>query len=249
MPIWLISSIFKPFNTLNIFVIYDLYNFSIAILSPILIFLIMSIYSINSSNIINLEFSSEHLVELFWSLLPIFILIGIGFSSLYKIYSLDNYLNYLSYETPFSEWNKFIIKVLASQWEWTYEKNWSIPIDENWHYFGYSFLKVFPQFKTYNFSYSLLDSSEPLLIHVKNLKYFGDFFQIRIVEIIFSSSDVIHSWFVPKLGIKIDCVPGQINSSTILFKKVSHVTYGGCAEVCGAFHSIIPIKVAVLINY
>merc|ERR1712212_1364358 len=105
------------------------------------------------------------------------------------------------------------------------------------------FLKVFHQVKTQNFSHSLLDSSRPLYIEFSNICIKDKYAKSRIVSITFTSSDVIHSWFVPKLGIKIDCVPGQINSTTIISTKITHVTYGGCAEVCGAFHSIIPIKV------
>ena len=57
-----------------------------------------------------------------------------------------------------------------------------------------------------------------------------------------SSADVLHSWAVPSLGIKIDACPGRLNQvSLFLIRK--GVFYGQCSEICGVNHGFIPIVV------
>jgi cytochrome c oxidase subunit 2 len=55
-----------------------------------------------------------------------------------------------------------------------------------------------------------------------------------------TSADVLHSWTVPSLGIKVDACPGRLNylSTVSLY---SGVFYGQCREICGSNHSFIPV--------
>lgn len=62
------------------------------------------------------------------------------------------------------------------------------------------------------------------------------------ITIITNSYDVIHSWFVPGLGLKLDCVPGRSTHHTIYIEHQGYY-YGQCAEVCGRRHHHMPIKV------
>ena len=55
-------------------------------------------------------------------------------------------------------------------------------------------------------------------------------------------ADVIHSWAVPSLGIKIDAVPGRLNQTSILAERAG-TFYGQCSEICGVCHVVIPIAV------
>jgi len=55
-----------------------------------------------------------------------------------------------------------------------------------------------------------------------------------------TSADVLHSWTVPVLGIKVDACPGRLNYLST-FTSYSGVYYGQCREICGSNHSIIPI--------
>ena len=57
-----------------------------------------------------------------------------------------------------------------------------------------------------------------------------------------TSVDVLHRWTVPGLGIKIDAVPGRLNTNEITALN-SGVFYGQCSEICGVNHSFIPIRV------
>lgn len=64
-------------------------------------------------------------------------------------------------------------------------------------------------------------------------------------RVVVSSNDVIHSWAVPSLGIKIDAVPGRLN--TCLVTPVRRGTYyGQCSEICGVNHGFMPITVRVM---
>lgn len=62
------------------------------------------------------------------------------------------------------------------------------------------------------------------------------------IRLIVTSADVLHSWAVPSLGIKIDACPGRLNQvSTKIFRRC--ILYGQCSEICGINHAFMPIKV------
>lgn len=65
------------------------------------------------------------------------------------------------------------------------------------------------------------------------------------VRVIVSSADVIHSWTIPSLGVKIDCIPGRINQRCFSFNRCG-IFFGQCSEICGINHSFMPIRVEVL---
>jgi cytochrome c oxidase subunit 2 len=54
--------------------------------------------------------------------------------------------------------------------------------------------------------------------------------------------DVLHSWTIPTLGIKIDATPGRINQTNFFINR-NGLYYGQCSEICGANHSFIPILI------
>lgn len=65
------------------------------------------------------------------------------------------------------------------------------------------------------------------------------------VTIISNSYDVVHSWWIPGLGIKIDCVPGRSTHHTFFVDNVGFY-YGQCAEICGRYHHHMPIRICAL---
>jgi len=62
------------------------------------------------------------------------------------------------------------------------------------------------------------------------------------VRLMVTSADVIHSFAVPSLGIKVDAIPGRLNQSD-LFMKRPGLFYGQCSEICGSNHSFMPIAI------
>ena len=65
------------------------------------------------------------------------------------------------------------------------------------------------------------------------------------ITLITNSYDVVHSWFVPGLGLKIDCVPGRSTHHSLYIDNVGFY-YGQCAEICGRYHHHMPIRVCAL---
>lgn len=67
----------------------------------------------------------------------------------------------------------------------------------------------------------------------------------KVVRVLVTGADVIHSFSVPSFGIKIDAVPGRLNETW--FKAEREGTYyGQCSQLCGRDHAFMPIAVHVL---
>nr|YP_005267064.1 cytochrome c oxidase subunit II [Paratapes undulatus]AEH99641.1 cytochrome c oxidase subunit II [Paratapes undulatus] len=103
--------------------------------------------------------------------------------------------------------------------------------------------------------YSSLLVEESDLVDSTNSKYGGfrkaevtiPCFMCRGVknEVLVSTADVMHSWGVPGLGVKVDAIPGRVNSLYVT-PEVCGLFYGFCYELCGSGHSSMPINVVVL---
>lgn len=154
----------------------------------------------------------SHFLETVWTVIPIFILLIIAFPSLYLLYLIEDI------SKP-----SLTVKVVGHQWYWEYQYS------NSW--FNYSFD-----------SYIVYENIEIPLFY--NLDVDNRLVLPTISRILFlvTSADVIHSWTVPTLGIKVDAIPGRLNylTSRTLY---SGVYYGQCSEICGSNHSFIPIVV------
>jgi heme/copper-type cytochrome/quinol oxidase subunit 2 len=62
------------------------------------------------------------------------------------------------------------------------------------------------------------------------------------IRVIITAADVIHSWCVPSLGVKLDAIPGRLNQTGFLANREG-IFYGQCSEICGANHAFMPIVV------
>jgi NADH:ubiquinone oxidoreductase subunit 5 (subunit L)/multisubunit Na+/H+ antiporter MnhA subunit/heme/copper-type cytochrome/quinol oxidase subunit 2 len=65
------------------------------------------------------------------------------------------------------------------------------------------------------------------------------------LTVITNSYDVVHSWFIPGLGLKMDCVPGRSTHHTFYIDNIGFY-YGQCAEICGRYHHHMPIRLCAL---
>lgn len=113
------------------------------------------------------------------------------------------------------------VKVIGHQWYWRYE---------------YSDFKdiIFDSFIINNISKSrfrLLDVDNNIILPINN--------QIRLL---INSSDVIHSFAIPSIGVKVDAVPGRINQIPLYIKRPG-LYFGQCSEICGVNHRFIPIVI------
>jgi heme/copper-type cytochrome/quinol oxidase subunit 2 len=120
------------------------------------------------------------------------------------------------------------IKAIGNQWYWTYDYS------DN-----YSELDNRIVFDSYMLQENDLDIGHFRLLEVDNRVIVPTNIHIRLM---ITSSDVLHSWAVPSLGIKLDACPGRINQ-TSMFLKREGVFYGQCSEICGINHGFMPIVV------
>lgn len=128
-------------------------------------------------------------------------------------------LLYLIEEYDFPE---LTIRVLGYQWYWSYEYR-----DIGFSSFDSYILKGDELFR-------LLNVDRCLIIPLK-----------RDIRMIVSRTDVIHSWTIPSLGVKVDAIPGRLNQLSYIFNRVG-MFVGQCSEICGANHRFIPIIIRVL---
>lgn len=73
------------------------------------------------------------------------------------------------------------------------------------------------------------------------------------IKFIITSSDVLHSFALPSLGLKIDAVPGRLSQQIITFDRPG-IYWGQCSELCGPYHGFMPIvfeisTIKVFINF
>nr|AAR04867.1 cytochrome oxidase subunit 2 [Paratomella rubra] len=210
-------------------------------LFPILILILCLILYImvksNTKVFFNLFFSSGRLIEYIWTIIPMFILLTVGIPSLYILFLSDEVVLY-----PILS-----VKILGHQWFWSYE---------------YMFSKSFFFTKDNNI---MLNKEIPMMkdnvpgLEIDSYMIFGNEDKVRLlsstsslvlpvgdmVRLMVSSSDVLHCFTVPSLGLKIDAIPGRVNQ--VVFSSLSEgVFFGQCSELCGAQHSFMPIEVAMV---
>lgn len=65
-------------------------------------------------------------------------------------------------------------------------------------------------------------------------------------HLIVTSSDVIHSFALPELNVKVDAIPGRVNQCVFYRDKLG-ITVGYCSELCGAGHAYMPIVLETVV--
>jgi cytochrome c oxidase subunit 2 len=159
--------------------------------------------------------SHNTVIELLWTVIPVLILVLIAIPSFKLMYYMDRV-------PP----DAMTIRVTGHQWYWTYtypdEKNLSF--DSN----------IIPTADLKPGQTRLLDVNNPLVVPVNT--------NIRVLV---TSTDVIHSWFIPSFGVQEYAVIGRLNHSWFNVERPG-AYYGECNQICGLNHSFMPIKVVAV---
>lgn len=150
------------------------------------------------------------LIELIWTITPAFVLIAIAFPSFKLLYLMDEVID-----------PAMTIKALGHQWYWSYE--YSDFVNED----GESI-----EFDSYLVPTDDLEEGQLRLLEVDNRVVVPVGTHIRFIV---TGADVIHSFAVPSLGLKIDAIPGRLNQTSVLVEREG-VYYGQCSEICGVHH-------------
>lgn len=157
------------------------------------------------------------LIELIWTVSPALILVAIAFPSFKLLYLMDEVID-----------PAITIKAIGHQWYWSYEYSDYAKQD------GSTI-----NFDSYMVPEEDLEIGDLRLLEVDNKVVVPKETHVRVVV---SAADVLHSWAVPSLGIKIDANPGRLNQTAFLADRAGRY-YGQCSEICGANHGKMPIVV------
>lgn len=161
-------------------------------------------------------FHTNTRLELIWTIIPFLILVGLAIPATKVLVRLED-----------SSQSDVTIKVVGYQWKWQYQY-----LDQGISFF--SNLST-PYAQIHNQQpkgeWYLLEVDNPLVVPIN-----------KKIRFIVTSNDVIHSWWVPELGVKRDAIPGFMHESWARIEKPG--TYRGqCTELCGINHGFMPIVV------
>lgn len=155
-------------------------------------------------------------LEIIWSIIPFLILVGLAIPATRVLIRMND-----------TDRSAVTVKIVGYQWRWQYQyldqgisffSNLSTPYDQIHN-------------KKPKGEWYLLEVDKPLVLPVN-----------KKIRFLVTSNDVIHSWWVPELGIKRDAIPGFMYEAWAKIEKPG--TYRGqCAELCGINHGFMPIVV------
>nr|AIT58552.1 cytochrome c oxidase subunit II [Abbottina rivularis]QKV09963.1 cytochrome c oxidase subunit II [Abbottina binhi]BAU45978.1 cytochrome c oxidase subunit II [Abbottina rivularis] len=164
------------------------------------------------SNLTDKYILESHQIETMWTIVPAMVLVAIALPSLRILYIMDEI------NDP-----HLTIKAMGHQWYWSYE------------YTDYEDLTfdayMIPTQDLTPGQFRLLETDHRVVLPMQSP-----------IRVLVSAEDVLHSWSVPALGVKMDAVPGRLNQTSFIASRPG-VFYGQCSEICGANHSFMPIVV------
>ncbi|MBL8443630.1 MAG: cytochrome c oxidase subunit II [Zoogloeaceae bacterium] len=168
------------------------------------------------------NFHESTTVEILWTIIPVFILVGMAWPATRTIlYMKDT-------SSP-----DITIKATGYQWKWGYDylqgegegirfvSNLSTPREQI-------------EGSEAKGEHYLLEVDNPVVVPVG-----------KKVRILTTASDVIHSWWVPAFGVKQDAIPGFIRDTWFRADREG-IYRGNCVELCGKDHGYMPIEVHVV---
>ena len=165
------------------------------------------------------QFHQNTGLEIVWTFIPFLILIGIAYPTTQTVLAMKNV-----------DHADMSIKVTGHQWVWEYEylgegvkyvSNLATPRDQIDN-------------KVAKGEHYLLEVDQPMVVPTG-----------KKVRVLLTSTDVIHSWWIPQFGVKQDAIPGFVHEAW--FQVDNPGTYRGqCAELCGVGHGFMPIVVEAL---
>jgi cytochrome c oxidase subunit 2 len=169
------------------------------------------------------HFHENTTVEIIWTIIPTLILVGMAIPATKTMLELDDVQE-----------SEMSIKVTGKQWYWDYQyldsgvhfESHLDEISEKSHRGSAIDPHTVPNY--------LLNVDRPLVVPIN-----------KKIRFVFTSADVIHSWWVPDLGWKKDANPGFINEAWTSVPKPG-VYRGQCTELCGRDHGFMPIVVIAM---
>lgn len=173
-----------------------------------------------SANPVARKFTHNVTVEVIWTVVPVLILIFISLFSFPILFQQGRVPKDIA----------LTVKARGNQWNWTY----FYPDAKGDVNAGFDFTSnLIPddQIDASKGQKRLMSVDYPLVVPVG-----------QNIRVLVTGADVIHSWGVPALGVKMDAIPGKLNETWFRVEKPG-VYHGYCYELCGIQHSQMPIEV------
>jgi cytochrome c oxidase subunit 2 len=191
----------------------------------------------------------NEVLEITWTSIPIFTLFYLGLPSFALLYSMDEVIG---------PW--ITLQVIGSQWYWSYE--YSDSTEDAIDLFGmespeaevmyFRFIEMDKAWRAFTENESMLTHYDSYMKSTEDLEK-GQFRLLEVdknvvlpidlnIKFLVTAADVLHSFSVNSLGIKIDAVPGRLNQTSAYIRRPG-VYYGQCSELCGANHGFMPIVI------
>jgi cytochrome c oxidase subunit 2 len=164
------------------------------------------------------RFSHSSVLEIVWTIIPAIILLLLAIPSFALLYSLDELID-----------PDVTLKIIGHQWYWSYEYS-----DYSSLYEGKSLA-----FDSYMVATNDLTKGAFRLLEVDNRVVLPINTHVRLL---ITAADVLHSWAVPALGLKVDATPGRLSQASLFIKREG-LFFGQCSEICGVNHGFMPIAV------
>ncbi len=159
--------------------------------------------------------SHNTVLEVAWTVVPVLVLVVIAIPSFRLIYYEDRATN-----------PDMTLKVTGHQWYWEYTYPDQAGIDFN--------SVMIPQEDLKPGQLRLLDVDNPLVLPAG-----------KTIRILITGGDVIHSFFIPSLGVQRYAIPGRTIETWVKIDQPGHY-YGECNQICGTNHSFMPISVQAM---
>ena len=157
-------------------------------------------------------------IEIIWTITPAIILMMIAVPSFALLYSIDEIIDPM-----------ITLKATGSQWFWTYEY-----VDMSSDDIVKADSYMLPSTDLHKGDFRLLEVDQALTCPIE--------WHLRVI---ITATDVLHSFAVPSLGIKVDAVPGRLNQTSLYIQREG-IFYGQCSELCGVNHGFMPIKIEAI---
>jgi len=198
-----------------------------------IIYMVVRFHGVKNRLPIPFRAEAEVLLDIFFAVMPTLVIT-------YLLIPALGFLSQVEYDENFLD-TLFNVSIIGHQWYWSYELDTKLGSDILVNFFDPNF--VFPalQFD----SYMSQESDVSRLLEVDKSLVLPSGYHICLYV---TSHDVIHSWSVPQLGVKVDAIPGQLTQCT-LYASSAGVYYGQCSELCGVNHAFIPICVEVVDDF
>jgi len=177
--------------------------------------------SLNTVQVYSSGINHHTPIEIAWTITPALILMLIAVPSFALLYSIEEFVE-----------PSLTVKCTGHQWYWCYEYSNCKDADLAEHIDGFKYESyMIPTEDLEIGNLRLLEVDNRLLVPIRSH-----------VQFTVTAADVLHSWAVPALGVKVDACPGRLNQTSVFIKRPG-TFYGQCSEICGVNHGFMPIVV------